>query len=326
MSKLLYVIIESFLNKNGYNTKRISGNAISILTNESREKVLADVSDLLNSKWDKTPSSRSSVGFINVMNSGFKIYVKPEKKQGNGSAGLKNEKIIFDKIYEYLNSAYMNLADELTIQFDYGNGKYKRYDHIVDVYQTGLKDTKSGCKSDIELIRKIPGVNAELIVPISIKKLNAQCWESSDKKCKNLLKSMVNYAMITDLVNLEKLEFDEDNKPKHDIYRITKSLAARCSKKMAEDVIFGSDIQVFDGCVIFQTFSEKNFKFINGILHIEVDNLVSELKDLPEKDYPYILVRNDKTRTSSSISGVRVLAVTKSRINNNTVVLNYEAN
>ena len=93
---MLFSELEKFLIRKKYGiVKKVSSKRLAVLTEHNRIDLLKIIeNDMPGAKYDKTPSSSSSVGFVEVEN--FKIFAKPLSKQGSKSAGIENEIIIIN--------------------------------------------------------------------------------------------------------------------------------------------------------------------------------------------------------------------------------------
>ena len=87
---LLDTII-SLAHEHGWQIKSISGKRHAILVDSpDRKKLMRWLeTNIAGAWWDKTPDSKSSIGWI--VCGGMKCVVKPASRQGSGSSGMKNE-------------------------------------------------------------------------------------------------------------------------------------------------------------------------------------------------------------------------------------------
>jgi len=284
----------------GYtNIKKISRNKIAILTEENRIDVLKSLNKKISgSIYDRAPSSESSVGKLKIAN--FVVLVKPAGKQGSASAGVDNEKFLVDtvtKIIEKLGS--------INIHFKAGSKTFK-IANCNSVTSVGA-DTAGRKKADVLFSNK-----ANIKYPVSIKKDNAETWETADSYFREDAKKIIDKAV-------------NDNKTKlvsqGSYYTIEPNIAVMSTRKEKTDVVFGSDLTQ-NGAVITKTFSKDDFELKDEILIIHVSDIITELFEVKGDKDVYFLIRNDKTRKAiKEYPGIRVLAVYKKRINKNVVVV-----
>lgn len=156
-----------YLKSIGYpETKKKTNNKVIILTNENRIDVLEDVAKKSGGKYDNTPSGESSVGKVKIGN--FAVLVKPASKQGGASAGLENEKMLVDVINKACKTGPINVV------FQESSSKKYKITGCVSAKSVG-RDTSNRKKADV-ILKDSKGNS----FPISIKKDNAEIWESAD--------------------------------------------------------------------------------------------------------------------------------------------------
>ena len=296
LSQLLYSI--------GYaNQKKISSNKIAVLTDENRVDTLEKIQKYIKgSIYDRKPTSASSVGFVKVNNKFF-ILAKPAKKQGKSSAGVDNEQ----KLVDFINSS----AKTGPINVFFMN-KNKTFDVIgcVEAISAGT-DTSGRKKSDVNLIDY-----KGKVYPISIKKDDAEYWESADSYFGQEAKTIIDKAIKDKKTQLIAQTGN--------YFTIEPNIAVEATRSEKQDVVFGSDIQP-NGCVITKTFSNDSFEMREDTLLIEVSNIIENLSDVKGDKDVYFLIRNDKTRKSiKEYPGIRILAAYKKRINKNVVIVNRD--
>lgn len=271
-----------------YTIKVISKNKIAVLTDENRISVLEEISKELNAEYDRTPVSDSSIG--RVLYNDIYIYAKPLSKQGNKSAGIDNEILLYDTLRQ-------NLKKNVIL---YDRCKHIEIPNIKEVERTA-SDTANRKKADIVLRNN----NKEY--RISLKKDDAEIWESADSYYKTKAINLINK-------NKDKiLSMDT-------YYKIIPNIAKKATLQEELDVVFGSDI-LGNGSVIFKTFTSNSFNITNSSIEINCTNIIETQKDLKDKSV-YFLIRNDKTRTGiPDYPGIRVLAVSESRITSKITLL-----
>jgi len=253
----------------------------------------------IGAKYDPNKGS-SSVGAVVVGK--FSIGAAPLSKQGKRSAGLDNE----DTIIMQLN----NLLRDGPLHIEFiGGGKTFRIENVKQVEEVG-RDTAGRKKSDINLITM-----EEKKVPLSLKKDNAEMWESADSYYSKKAK-----AAIDEQVRLGKVKLEGAA-----IKKVIPNIAIKASPQETTDVVFGSDIIQNKGAVLYKTFTSADFKVDESgeTIMVTVSEIYRTVMEVERgKQSVYFLIRNDSSRRGSKIyPGIRVLAVGKSRINKNVLVV-----
>jgi hypothetical protein len=276
-----------------------TNNKVAILTEENRVDVLENVAKKSGGKYDKTPSGESSVGKVKIDN--FIILVKPASKQGGASAGLENEKMLVDVINKACKKGPINVV------FHESSSKKYKVVGCVGAKSVG-RDTANRKKADV-ILKDSKGNE----FPISIKKDNAEIWESADTYYGQEALKAVDKA----------IKNKESRLRKHTgYYTIEPNIAVKATTSETKDVVFGSDIAADKGAVITATYSTKSFTQVGDTLTIKVTDIITTMTDVTSDKKVYFLIRNDKTRKSiPKYPGLRVLAVYKTRINKNVVVV-----
>lgn len=295
--------MENRLKLMGYTKiKRESSRTISILTDDNRVKVLERVTKQLedmNAVYDPDKGS-SSVGA--VVAGIYTIKARPASKQGKKSAGLDNEDAMIDGIKQFTKGGPM------TVKITDGRKSFT-YEGVVDVEEVG-RDTSNRKKADVRLV-----LDNGKKIPISIKKDNAEMWESADSYWAPVAKKIVD--------KLEK-SGDIDITKKGAVFYMKPNLGVVATKAEKEAVVFGSDL-LGKGFVVIRTFRGSDFTLSkNGdILEVKVTKIMDSMSDIKGDHDVYFLIRNDSSRKGSKIRpGLRVLAVSATRINKNVKVVN----
>jgi len=294
--------IEKRLRKMGYNKfKKESSKTISILTEGNRvdvlEKVEKNLQDM-NAKYDPNKGS-SSIGA--VVADKFTIKARPASKQGKGSAGLGNEDAMINGIEQFTKNGPM------TVCITDGKKKYE-YKNVIGVEEVG-RDTTNRKKADVRL--KIKGGGK---IPISIKKDNAEIWESADSYYSSIAKKVVDREEVRGTIAIEQ---------KGSISYMQPNLGIKTTNSEKRDVVFGSDL-LNKGFVVVKTFRGSDFQMSKDgdMLYVYVTQIIDKISDLKGKDDIFFLIRNDSSRKGSKIRpGLRVLAVKGTRINKNVKVV-----
>lgn len=290
-----YNTVEKLLISLGYDKlKKLSANKIAVLTNDNRILTLEKIQKgIKGSVYDDKPGSDSSAGRVKV--GSIAILAKPASKQGKASAGVENE----DMLVGYINSSCK--SGPMNVIFS-GDNKTFGVFGCVEAKSVGA-DTAGRKKADIVLI-DYKGKK----YPISIKKDDAETWESADSYFSAEAKRIIDKA----------IERGETKLIHHGSYfTIEPNIAVEATAQEKRDVVFGSDIQG-DGCVITKTFNTKSFETQDDIIHIDVTNIIETMADVKGPKDVMFLIRNDKTRKSiKEYPGIRILAAYAKRINKN---------
>lgn len=274
-----------------YKTKRL----IVVKTpNLSRVSALKHISAYLNAPYDSTPCYLSSIGYVKFND--IKIIAKPIEKQGDGSAGKYNEKFLIDKLNTYINSQQYPI-----VIFESPDQKFaiKGITAIEDV--SNIRNNKRH-KTDIKIHTAYNQFN------LSVKKNNAEIWESADSYAGRLVRTYVENLTQKGLVTVIN---------KNGINAVSPNIAIECNEEETKQVIFGEDLEL-NGGIIINTFDEAHFKEENDILFVKCNQIIKSTLDLKEYQKPYFLIRNDCTR-NCGYKGIRVLACYKSRIKGNMI-------
>lgn len=269
----------------GLDYKQVSKNVYYVYTSDDRISMAERLAEEFNGVYDRTPSGQSSIGRVVIGDK--KIYIKPKDKP---NAGIDNEVKLFQKIREYLEQP-------IDISF-VSDDKEVSFNECESVKLSGT-DTANRKKADVVLSSKHRQYN------LSLKKDGAQMWESADNYYKTKAENIL-------------------DKNKHILihcgtyYKIEPNIAVKATLQEQLDVIFGSDI-LGSGSVVFRSFSDSDFHFGSNKLKIYCSKIIDQVSEI---EPVYFLIRNDKTRKSiRQYPGIRVLAVTESRINKNVKVL-----
>lgn len=292
--------IEIDLKNIGYpELKKISGKRIAVLTNDNRIDVLEDIaSKLAGASYDSTPKSDSSAGRVNY--NGFTILAKPASRQGRASAGISNEYTFVSGINSVTENGPVNVVIE-------GKNKTFKIMGCVGAEPVGT-DTAGRKKADV-VLKDIKGNS----YPISIKKANAETWESADSYFSDEAAKIIERAV--DQGDAELIQ-------KGGVYFLKPNIAVEATRAEKIDVIFGSDI-ANNGAIVTGNFSSRSFNLNDEVLTIRCDHVATSLRDIVNTDKDvFFLIRNDKTRRSiREYPGIRVLAAYRKRINRNVKVL-----
>jgi len=280
-----------------------SGNRVILKVTGDRKKVIRDLVNKLPGSKHNPSAGPSSLGGIEFR--GGLIIVSPAGRGGNESAGLKNEQHLINKINEFVKQ-----YGPLEVTFVGDNGKRVTAYNVTEARGTGT-DTGDRKKSDVHLI------SDQNIVPISIKKRNAEYWESADslfgRQADEIVDKLV-AAKKVQLIPIDKVR-PEDNAQK---VKISPEVAIKATPEQTEDVVFGKDILAGNGAVVKETFEDEHYTLNGNKLFVTCDLVILEPEDIPSNLQVYFIIRNDKTRNrpGSKYPGLRVLATYATRVKN----------
>ena len=291
------------INAAGYETK-VSGNNVAALLqipdgkkkNEFRALALADLLNKLTQKFPDlkpykgTDAKLSSIGFIGFNGDPTRVIVKDIGVQGDKSAGVANEA-------ELANLLQSMVAKYKTINVSFRDdrGVTLSLQNVNRVELTG-KDVAERKKADVVLH------SATQSLPISLKKLDAETWESADTffgaKARQIIDKLVKDKVIT----LRKLEGDNG-------YALSKEIVVEPTEDEAMNAVFGSDLKPYGGIVI-QTFKPEHFVQDGNNVMVHAHAVIKTKKDIPESHLMVWLIRNNAGRLSKSlgIRGLRPMA------------------
>jgi hypothetical protein len=292
--------VELLLKGMGYtNLKKVSGSKIAVLTNDNRIKTLEKIqANIKGAKYDTTPGSDSSAGRVKI--GAISVLAKPASKQGKASAGVENEHMVVD----FINTA--TASGPVNVIFDAENGV------TFEVFGcTGAKavggDTAGRKKADI-VLTDYKGNE----YPISIKKDDAETWESADSYFGAMAEKIIDKAVAAGITTVVK----------HTGYvTIEPNIAVAATTKEKRDVVFGSDLEG-KGCVVTKTFNSRSFEQQDDMIVIDCKHIITSMAHVKGDKDVYFLIRNDKTRKSiKKYPGIRVLAAYAKRINKNVKIV-----
>ena len=243
----------------------------------------------------------SSIGRIVFPDNPTKIYVKDIGKKGDNSAGIGNEKAIaemIEKVIQTHGSANVTFVDN-----------QRRKLTLKNVTQVDISGRSSGTRKYGGEVKKADVVlrSARGHLPVSIKKINAEYWESADTyygaKAGALIKKLRQEGHI------KLLKTDKPGIPK-----LNKEIVVEPTEQEAQHVIFGGDINP-EGGIIIQTFLPEHFVQDGANVTIHAHAVIKAKEDIPESHLMMWLIRNDSSRNIATIGipGVRVYAAAYKR-------------
>jgi hypothetical protein len=305
--------LNSTLKQNGYENLKDKGNTTVVLvqipTGQTartfRQKMLNDILSIVQQKYsannpqyvnDKT---LSSLGGIVFADSPLKIVVKDEGKQGEKSAGVANELEIAAMIQSVIQK--YGSAD---VTFIDSEGHKLIIENAIRVETTG-KDVGERKKADVVIYSETSRL------PVSIKKLNAEMWESADSLIGKRAREIIDKLIAEGHIELIKIGERRDGSP---VYQLSKEVVMEPTEEEAMKAIFGTDINP-EGGVVIQTFQPEHFKQDGNKVTVQAHAVITNKNEIPDSHVLLWILRNDSTRNSKSLgyAGIRPLGVTLQR-------------
>lgn len=296
--------VEEVLRKAGYGEFKNNGNVIGVVTQipdgakkgEFRSSLLQDVLAILKKYLpdagpEYSAAAKSSLGGV-VFGDGspVQVIIKDAGQQGEKSAGVGNEA----EIASYLASMVEKYG-LINVTFKDPRGKTMTIKNVDQVYPTG-SDVAERKKADIVL------ASSKSRLPVSIKELSAETWESADSlfgaKAREIIDKLVKDKVV-------KLILQPDGKS----YFLSKEIVIEPTEEEAMSAIFGSDINPHGGIVI-QDFEPKHYHQVENNISIECHAVITRKEDIPTSHMMVWLLRNNKGRLSKAlgIRGIRPMA------------------
>lgn len=293
----------------GYENVKIDGNRLKVLAsipggakkNEFRTEMMKEILIGMKKKFPEynprhiKSGKYGSQGAIVFDDIPFAILVKDEGKQGEQSAGVANE-IELASILQSVIQKYQTV----NVTFVDPRGKKISIKNCNKVELSG-KDVSGRKKADVVLY------SDKSKLPISIKKVDADMWESADslfgQKARNILEKLQNEGVI----KLKQLVDDEGRK----YYRLDKEIVIEPTEEEAMSAIFGSDLNPKGGVVI-QTFQTEHFVQDKNNVTVQCYTVITKKEDIPESHLMVWQIRNNVSR-NNPLPGLRTLGVTLTR-------------
>jgi len=313
-------IVKTELVKLGYKNIQPAGSTnwitVFVPAGTDRLQIQKDIISKLNQYKPTIVSKKSSIGEI-FLNNGVYISVKNQGKQGILSAGKTNEHIFYTNIQEFIN-----IHGSVKITFDSGLGKKFSISDCV-----GIRDTSTEVSERQKADFILTDQNGEEI-PISLKKDNADMWESADSyygpKARRYIDKLQHQGKIklTKYFRSKSVKFPGKPLPVvvPDYYfEIQPKFAIKATEEETIDVVFGSDLLKKHGAVIVKSFKDSDFIPGDEELVILSSEIITDPKQI--ENNVWFLVRNDKTRTTGKppLKGIRVVAVQARRLTKQTL-------
>lgn len=306
--------VEAVLRQGGYEQFKIVGNKINVIVqipdgakkNAYRVAIMNEVLALLKDKFAELAQyvndpGLSSLGGVVFDNSPVSVVIKDAGKQAEKSAGMSNEielGAVIQSVIEQYGSANVTFKD--------GRGKKMSIIGATAATLTG-KETSGGRKADIVLTSKKGSL------PISIKELSADFWESSDTAFGERAKEILAKLQEEGHIQLTKIA-ERTNKRTGTtvpVYKLNKEIVMEPTTQEAMNAIFGSDLNPKGGIVI-QDFGPEHFKQIGNNIEVECHAVITNKDEIPESHLMVWQIRNDSTRMNP-LPGLRTLAATLTR-------------
>lgn len=289
-----------------FGTVKVSGNQFKVLladgSTAARINFLNTLQDILpNAVIKNDNTSFSSVGYVQVDQ--FKIAGKPAKRQGAGSAGLKNEEVFINSI----NKAIKNTGGSLDVCLVGKNNVKITIKQVSKAVEMG-RMTSDYAKSDVDLIYENGG-----IFKVSLKQDNAEMWESADTRFGEKIRTKIDEAQRAGRVKLEPIKSAGGGVKKNQgktVVKIVPESKVKMSLSEQKSVVFGNDIKEGKGAVVKKTFSAGDFTYENDCLFIKCSKIFRNIQDVRAAgETPTILIRADANRNSKKlgIAGLRVI-------------------
>lgn len=289
----------NLLEDNGFDTKKINGKQIAVYTSRDRVEVFKEIEELIpNAVYDTTPTSKSSLGFIQVGK--IKILVKPLRENKTpDKRGVDNEVFLHNEINAHTNNRPINVL------FRSEHNQYE-IQNCTGAKLVGDK-TKGSKKADI-ILTDMAGVQHRF----SVKQDNSHFWASCDTYFGEEAETIVDKAVRD---KLTELTFHGTH------YSIDPSILLQTTRAEKRHIIFGSDIFA-NGAVIIRSFHASDFEWIDRWLVINTTDIIRNLDDLNETNDVFFLIRNDKSRRGiKNYPGLRSTAIPSKRIRSTMITI-----
>lgn len=296
--------IEPALEKLGYaDIRRDNNNTISLYVplQQRMAAIKNIVAELPDARYDPNMAG-SSIGGIYF--AGGRIRIRPAGGGGEKSAGIQNEQHLIDTINRFVEQ-----VGPLILTFTGDNKRNITVENVTSAVGAG-KDTAGRKKSDVNIMSN------GRVLPVSIKKSNAEYWESADTLFGEQADRIVDALVGKDEVKLTSIgKLTPDGREK---VSIKPEIAIKATDDQSLDIVFGSDILVGGGGVVKETFNDEHYTLKDNHLTVTADLVIAKPEDIPDNMKVYFLIRNDSSRNrpGSRYPGLRVLGSYASRVKN----------
>lgn len=294
----------------GYEDIKINGNKLIVLTQipdgeektKFRKAIQNEILQQCQIRFKEfnpkitNASGYGTLGGITFEGSPVAILIKDSGNQGDQSAGVGNEielASFIQSVIEKYGSATVSFVDP--------TGKKMTIKDCTTVDIAG-RDTSQRKKADV-VLKSAKGGS----LPISIKKLNADMWESADSLFGPKAKTILEKLQREGAVQLTQLKDDKGRI----YYRLNKEIVVEPTEEEAMNAIFGSDLNPKGGVVI-QTFKPEHYRQEGNQITVECHAVITNKEEIPESHLMVWLIRNNQER-NNPLPGLRTLGVTLTR-------------
>ena len=269
---------------------------------EMMQTLAVQLTKLLKMKvvYNPTQTSISTIGYVEIVGNPVKILVKDATKQGVNRAGVANEHQLATLIQQEIDQ-----RGSVTVTFVDPTGKNLIAKNITAVKTSGT-DTKGGKKADVVLYGK------DIEIPISIKKLNADVWESADSLFGKRAREILLKLRKEKLVKVTEVGQRDVRGELVPVYKLDKEIVVEPTPEDAMRAIFGSDLNPKGG-IIIQDFQPHHFKQLDNKITVDCYAVIKSKKDIPESHVMYFLIKNFPGRAALGFYGIGTQAVTMTR-------------
>jgi hypothetical protein len=308
--------VEQILRANGYEDFKVNGNKINVLVqipagqkkNEFRTAILNEILAILKQQLPEgdpeysADPGISSLGGVVFSASPVSVVVKDTGKQGDQSAGVANElemASLLQSLIQKYGTANVTFVDP--------RGKKMSIRNCTNVEVAG-RDTADRKKADVVL------TSGKGSLPISIKKLDADMWESADNLFGERARSILDKLVKNGIVKLNQIGERKMRTGTVPVYELSKEIVMEPTEQEALSAVFGADLNPKGGVVV-QTFKPEHFTQEGNNVTVQCHAVITNAAEIPESHMMVWLLRNDSTRNGGSlgIAGIRPLGVTLTR-------------
>lgn len=295
------------LQKEGFELK-VDGNKINILAevpgtnkNAHRKQVMSSALEILQKAFPNSKPQHAmerkfgSIGGIVFPGMPFYILVKDKAAQGGGSSGKLNEENLVQ-----LLTLFIQEYGAINVTFVDKHGKKMTIKNCNEVTDASF-NIEGRKKADVILTSDTGDV-----LPISLKKVDADMWESADSLFGNRAKEILAKLQNEGALKIQKLQ---DSSGVY--YRLEKEIVVEPTPEEAMNAIFGTDLLPRGGVVI-QTFKEEHFAQEGPNVTVQCEYIITDKADIPESHLMVWLIRNNRER-NNPLPGLRTLGVTLTR-------------
>jgi hypothetical protein len=306
-------MIAPMLQKGKFGVVTIKGNSVVVhveippgeKVKEYRVAVLQKIAAQLTkigipAEYSPIQAGGSTIGHTFIQDSPTIILVKDAKNQGVNRAGVKNEHELVRLIKEQINT-----YGSANVTFQDANGRTLTIEGVTNVDATGT-DVKDRKKADVLLKNNLKNV------PVSIKQVNAEMWESADTLFGKRARVILDKLVADGIVELLPGEGRKTRTGIVPTYKLSKEIVVEPTEQDAQAAVFGSDINP-EGGIIIQDFLPNHFVQKDNNITIECYAVIKNKDDIPESHLMYFLIKNFPGRAALGYYGIGTQAVTMTR-------------